>query len=312
MGTVYHITAQCPSGALESAGIDARLEWVNRIMSTYERDSTLSRFNRHKSAAWFAVEPELAEVMQAALYLSEVSAGAFDVTVGPLINLWGFGPGEGKGKMQRSGELPSQRAIEKALSLVGYERLSVSEKLAQVKKTLPDHGSIYVDLSAIAKGFGVDDLAEYLSSKQCTNYLVDIGGEVRTLGQNPRSRVWRVGVEVPDVKSFDAINRIVELSGVAVATSGDYRNFIEWNGKSYSHIIDPRTGRPVNHSLASVTVIHSSTMMADGFATLLTVLGPEAGLEFAREHALAALFVWRVEEGFEQENTELFEQYLVD
>ena len=313
MGTAYHITVKCPSGVVSQLEIDEKLEWLNEVMSTYVSTSTLSRFNQSVSTDWFAVEPELGFVMRSALDFSELSGGAFDVTVGPLGNLWGFGAEHAAKFGDQSGsKIPTKLAVMKARALVGYEQISVASDGTAIRKDTRSADGIYVDLSAIAKGYGVDYLAEHLSGKNCQNYLVDIGGEVRAKGSRPRGGNWRIGVEVPEAQSFGAINRIIEVSGMAVATSGDYRNYIEWDGKIYSHIIDPRTGYPVTHSLASVTVVHESAMMADGFATMLTVLGPVDGFLFAQKNELAALFVWRTESGFEQKNTEVFERYLMN
>jgi len=303
MGTVYQITARCPTGRVHQAAIDEELEWVNNVMSTYIPGSTLSRFNDFEIDSWMPVEQELLLVIDAALGLSRDSGGAYDITVGPLVNLWGFGA-----RKTGTGKQPDNFEIRRALKQVGYSLIEVDRHAVAMRK----HRDVYLDLSSIAKGFGVDRVAGLLSHKECASYLVDIGGEVRTLGTNPRSRIWRIGVEVPESKSFGAINRIIELPGVAVATSGDYRNFIEWDGTTYSHIIDPRTGYPVSHSLASVTVIHQSTMQADALATLLTVLGPDAGWQYAQEFKLAVLFVWRTAAGFEQRHTASFDTYLVD
>ena len=168
---------------------------------------------------------------------------------------------------------------------------------------LQKRAQVYVDLSAIAKGYGVDRLAERLIESGCPAFLVEIGGEVRTLGLNERGVGWRVGVEVPDPTTFGAVQRVLQPGHRAVATSGDYRNFLEQAGVRFSHTIDPRTGKPVSHELASVTVVHDSAMWADGYATLLNVLGPQAGFEFALESRLAALFIQRTENGFEERYT---------
>jgi thiamine biosynthesis lipoprotein len=303
MGAVYHITAECPVGILQQADIDHELDWVNSVMSTYVQKSTLSRFNQLGTDTWMSVEPELLEVIEVALELSRKSDGAYDITVGPLVNLWGFGP-----QSDDSAEPPTESQITQVLGRIGHSSI----ELRQQPPALLKHKNLYLDLSSIAKGYGVDRVAELLSQSQCANYLVDIGGEVRTQGLSPKSRSWRIGIEVPEAESFGAINRIVQLPDVAVATSGDYRNFIEWNGTNYSHIIDPRTGYPVTHSLASVTVLHHSAMKADAIATLLTVLGPDEGWLYAQKTGLAVLFVWRTDNGFEQRHTQSFGPYLVD
>ncbi len=303
MGTVYHITAECPSGKLQQADIARELDWVNNVMSTYIHDSTLSRFNRSGIGSWMTVEAELLQVIEVALELSQSSGGAYDITVGPLVNLWGFGA-----QSNGAGNPPSKRQISQAMESVGYTSIKTRLQPPELLKQI----NLYLDLSSIAKGYGVDRVAELLSRYQCENYLVDIGGEVRTRGFSPKTRSWRIGIEVPEAESFGAINRIIELPDVAVATSGDYRNFLEWDGTSYSHIIDPRTGYPVTHNLASVTVLHPSAMKADALATLLTVLGPDEGWQYAQKYKLAVLFVWRTNSGFEQRHTQSFAPYLVD
>ena len=207
--------------------------------------------------------------------------------------------------------MPDTRAITEALANVGYRYLSL-RRSAQTGQSaeLRKEVSLYVDLSAIAKGHGVDRIAQRIEELGCLDYLVDIGGEVRVAGLNPKGNAWRVGVEVPSAGDFGGIQRILELREGAVATSGDYRNFIAVDGKRYSHTIDPRTGYPVTHDLASVSVVHPSAMWADGYATTLSVLGVEAGFEFAQRENLAALFVIRTASGFEERYTSAMESYV--
>lgn len=298
MGSYYQVTARCPDdvGPL----IRETLAAVNDEMSTYLPDSTLSRFNAAPVGGWFPVDATLAEVVATAGVLYRESGGAFDVTVGPLVNLWGFGPDRGSG-------IPSAEAVAQTLDRIGHDRLEVSHDPPRLRKT----ADLYVDLSAIAKGHGVDRVIGRLGDAGCDAMLVDVGGEVRGTGVNPSGRPWRVGVEVPDPAGEGRIQRIIRLDDAAVATSGDYRNFIESGGRRYSHTIDPRTGFPVEHGLASVSVVHSSAMWADGYATLLTVLGPEQGLAFARDNGLAALLIVRTDTGFEERYTESLEAVLV-
>jgi len=299
MGTYYQVSAVCPSdvGGL----ISAELEAVNAEMSTYLADSALSRFNRAALDQWIDVPAPLVEVVDAALELSRHSAGAFDVTVGPLVNLWGFGPDAASG-------VPDPAAIAATRAQVGFDALATRQTPAGLRKSR----ALYVDLSAIAKGHGVDRVALRLLAAGCSDLLVDVGGEVRAAGVNPDGRPWRIGVEVPDPTQAGGVQRVVALRDAALATSGDYRNYIESAGRRYSHTIDPRTGYPVDHALASVTVLHASAMWADGYATLLTVLGPDAGWTFALDEALAALFIVRGENGFEERYTPAFEAALRD
>jgi len=305
MGTQYRVQASCSAVSkqpdrLQKNEIDAQLEAINALMSTYQADSVLSRFNASPPGDWYEVPRALVVVVKAALSLSEQSEGAYDITVGPLVNLWGFGP-EG-----RPTAVPDTAALENARERVGYKYLHVRAQPPALRKDR----DLYVDLSSIAKGYGVDVLAEWLAQQSCGNFLVDIGGEVRTRGVNSREEPWRIGVEVPDPARFGMVQRIIDVSNLSVATSGDYRNFLEFGGKRYSHTIDPRTGRPVQHHLASVTVLHRSAMWADGYATLLEVLGGEQGYAFAVERHLAALLIERSPEGISERETPDFEPLL--
>ena len=306
MGTQYSVTAKCrlPSQHLERE-LAAVLLAVNAEMSTYDSESMLSRFNREAVGNWYAISDTLAEVVETAQNLSAASNGAFDVTVGPLVNLWGFGPAGERD------DLPDAQEIADALANVGYRHLRLRRSVAtEASAELQKDVSVYVDLSAIAKGHGVDRIAQRIEKLGCLDYLVDIGGEVRVTGVNPRGNAWRVGVEVPAAGNFGGVQRVLELSEGAVATSGDYRNFIAVNGKRYSHTIDPRTGYPVTHDLASVSVIHPSAMWADGYATTLSVLGVEAGIDFAHRQKLAALFIIRTASGFQERYTSQMERYV--
>ena len=304
MGTTYSVKlSSLPDGLTPGelqAEIDRALESVNNQMSTWRDDSEISRFNRSRETDWFAVSKETVRVVQTALEVSRETGGAFDVTVGPLVNLWSFGPEQAERK------LPSESAIEETRSRVGYRFLEVRESPPALKKV---RGDLYVDLSAIAKGFGVDRVAELLEAKQISSYMVEIGGEVRTKGHKPDGKPWRVGIEIP-TPFARGIQRAIELSGRALATSGDYRNFVVIDGKHYSHTIDPRTGRPVDHDLASVSIIAESGMLADAYATALLVMGPEAGYDWAKENNVAALLLVRDGDGFREKATPAFSEYL--
>lgn len=300
MGTYYAVTARCPDAEVPLAErLRAELEQVNAEMSTYLPTSTLSRFNATTSEDWFDVEPSLVRVVDAAAELSRASGGAFDVTVGPLVNAWGFGPEEGSGE-------PTATQLAAARARVGFERLVSRSAPPALRK----QAGTYVDLSAIAKGHGVDRLAAVLDGAGCSDYLVDIGGEVRGRGHNTRGQLWRIGVEVPDPSRHGAVQRILELDDMAVATSGDYRNYRENDGVRVSHTIDPRSGAPVAHGLASVTVLHPSTMWADGYATALNVLGPEEALALAERLELPVLLLVRAGTGFEERYTAQMQHHL--
>jgi thiamine biosynthesis lipoprotein len=228
--------------------------------------------------------------------VSRLSNGAFDVTVGPLVNLWGFGPDPVQLKP------PADAAIDAALERVGYDRLHVDCSRPAIRKDTPD---VYVDLSACAKGFAVDRATELLDARGIRHYLVEIGGELRMRGLNADGEAWSVAIETP-ADAGRTVGRIVTLTDKAMATSGDYRNFFEYRGERYSHTIDPRTGRPTTHNLAAVTVVGDSTVLADAMATALLVLGPRAGLELAVREGIPAYFQVRTEGGFSEASTPAF------
>jgi thiamine biosynthesis lipoprotein len=300
MGTTYSVQIVPPVDGLDpeslAAQIDATLEQVNARMSTYRPDSELSRFNASASTDWFPVSAELAEVVRVALGVSQASSGAFDVTVGPLVNLWGFGPGTDRETP------PTDTAIDEAKARVGWQQLAEHGEPPALRKQHPD---LYVDLSAIAKGYAVDRLAELLEAAGVQDYLVEVGGELRGRGRNGRGAPWQIAIERPDTDKRAAF-RIVALQDSGMATSGDYRNFFEVDGKRYSHTIDPATGRPVSHQLASVTVLDASTMLADAWATALLVLGPDRGMAAAKQLGLAVLFIEHEGDGLRVQSTEAF------
>lgn len=300
MGTQYTVKlAKLPDGISAeflSGEINDRLRLINQQMSTYIEDSEISRFNRAAADSWFDVSPETALVVQAAQSISESTGGAFDVTVGPLVDLWNFGPD------RREQTLPSDAEVDKARQRVGFAKLSVRKAPPALKK---DAEGLRVDLSAIAKGYAVDAVAEILDECGVTSYMVEIGGEIRVKGSRPGAGGWRIGIESP-VSGKRRIERVIELKDIAMATSGDYRNYFEVDGKRYSHTIDSATGRPVKHALASVTVLAKDCMTADALATALLVMGPERGLAWAEENRVAARFVTRTKEGFHEQTSKSF------
>ncbi|MCB1620651.1 MAG: FAD:protein FMN transferase [Thiothrix sp.] len=284
------------------SGIEQVLRVVNDRMSTWQPDSELSRFNRNRTTNWFPVSSELVDVVEAARGISEISAGIYDVTVGPLVNLWGFGAGQAGTQ-----PVPAEAEIEAARARVGFQHLETREQPPALRKQQPD---MYVDLSSIAKGYGVDQVGEYLEAQGSGRYMVEIGGEVRTLGLSPRGDAWRIAIEKP-VDLGRAVQQGLKLERGGLATSGDYRNFFTENSRRYSHTIDPVSGRPVIHRLASVSVLAQNTMLADGYATLLMAMGEVKGREFALEHGIDAFFIWRTEHGFDSFATDGFRQLLV-
>jgi thiamine biosynthesis lipoprotein len=297
MGTRYTIRVANPPVDLDLAAMEQAVEGtlatVNQQMSTYLPDSELSRFNRHAGDDWFAVSAETALVVAAGLDVSQATDGAFDVTVGPLVNLWGFGPSG------RTIAAPSTEAIAECRDRVGYDRLESRADPPALRKRRAD---LYVDLSAIAKGFAVDQIARLLERHAVRSYMVEIGGEVRTRGRKPDGSWWRIGIERPDA-DIRQIQCVVELDDRALATSGDYRNFFEQDGSRFSHEIDPRTGLAVDHALVSVSVLAADCMTADAWATALLVLGPEAALPTARREGLEALCIFRTPDGFVEQTT---------
>lgn len=260
--------------------ITAKLNEVNRQMSTYKKDSELSLFNRSKSIKPVKVSKALARVAQIAKGVHKKSGGAFDVTIGPVINAWGFGPKKRKNP-------PSKEELDVAKKSIGSDKLTVDLAKATLQKSIP---GLYVDLSAIAKGFAVDAVGKVIEKAGFKRYLVEIGGELRARGQNLRGHSWRVGVEKPD-GGRQQVQLVVPLKNASMATSGNYRNFVMVKGKRVSHIIDARTASPITHHVASVSVIHEDCTIADAWATTLFVLGHKAGLELAKKEKLAVLFL---------------------
>lgn len=305
MGTSYSVKIpRLPKGVERETlewDIAAILESVNARMSTYRPDSELSRFNAGAATSWVGVSPDTLAVVDEALRVSRLSGGAFDPTIGPLVDLWGFGPG---GSGPRA--VPSRARIEAVLPATGFRHVRTAASPPALRKNRPD---IRIDLSGIAKGFGVDKVAEHLERTGIDHYLVDIGGELRGRGYNARGKVWRVGIERPGTPG--TVQRAVRLGGQGLATSGDYRMFFERDGARYSHILDARRGRPVDHGLASVTVVAPTAMQADALSTALMVLGPEAGLELARREGVAAFFIAGKGDGFEETASPEFAGYLI-
>ncbi len=306
LGTFWTAKVTNPAPSIDAAAlrnaVTAALDRVDGQMSTYRQDSELSRFNASRSVDWFPVSADLVAVMAEAQRIATLSGGALDVTVGPLVNLWGFGP---RGRPDR---VPQPAELDAARQRVGYLALSVRLDPPALRKAHPD---VYVDLSAIAKGFAVDQSAAAIQSLGATDYLVEVGGELRLRGLSEGGRPWRIAIERP-VPGEREVEQVVQPGDSGLATSGDYRNYFEVDGKRYSHTIDPATGRPVHHALASVTVIHPSATSADGFATALMVLGPERGMALAEREQLAVLMVVRAGDGFEERSSSTFSPFLAE
>ena len=279
--------------------IEARLGTIDKQMSLYRPDSEISLFNAREDTEPLEVSDDLAAVFQLAHNVSAASGGAFDVTVKPLVDAWGFGPSH------QQDEPPTDPELASLHECIGYEKVHVDRAAHTLRKTLP---SIRCDLNAIAQGYTVDKLAEDINRLGHVNYMVEVGGEVKARGLNALNVPWRIGIEKPSA-GRGALQRIIALDDKALATSGDYRQYYERDGVRISHTIDPRTGRPVTHSLASASVIHESCALADAFATALMVLGPDEGYEFAIAEGLAALLVIHESaDQFREKTTPAFEE----
>ena len=290
MGTAFTVKVVVPPGLAVSqieveTTIRHAVDAVDSTMSTYRDDSELSLFNRHGTEP-FEVSDSMVEVVSEAQRIAEMSAGAFDITVGPLVDAWGFGP-------DPVGDPPDDDTITALLADNGFRMLEVDPTHRALRK---ERAAIRCDLSAIAKGYAVDRVALGLTALGLVDFMVEIGGEVKVVGMNAAGEVWRIGIERPETGA-GGLWSAVALVDAAMATSGDYRNYYERDGVRISHTIDPRTGRPVTHRLASVSVIHPSCMTADALATAISVLGPEEGRELVEREGLAALFLVRADNG---------------
>jgi len=301
MGTTFNITLVDPAEDFADKALQSRisesLEHVDNLASTWKPDSQLSRLNAERTTEWVAVSNELCVALESALEIGRLSEGAFDITVGPLVNLWGFGP---DGMVMSP---PTDEALASAMESVGYELLDTRCEQPAVRKA---HADLYIDLSGWAKGHAVDEVATLLDREGLMNYLVEIGGELRVRGHNAAGEKWAIAVEAPSTlqRKPHAVLRVTDTS---VATSGDYRNYFEHDGAHYSHTIDARTGRPVTHDLAAVTVVNESAAFADAMATALLVLGPDAGPRLATNQQIAGYFLVRNAAGIEELTTPEFD-----
>lgn len=291
MGTQWSVKLVADAAALPELerGIQARLDEVVAQMSTWEADSEISRYNRAEAGTVQALPDGFYAVLDAALKLAADSGGAYDPTIGPLVNLWGFGPDGARAAA------PSDADIAQAQSRVGWQRVGFDP----LARTATQSGGLYLDFSSIAKGYGVDRVAEWLGERGVAAFLVEVGGELYGRGRKPDGSAWRIAVERPagDARDDDGA-AVLALDGYAIATSGDYRRYFDHDGRRYSHTVDPRSGRPVTHALASVSVLHLQCMQADGLATVLALLGPQAGMAYANRRQLAAMFVLHDGDGF--------------
>ena len=308
MGTSYQVQIVDMPGDIEAEDLAVDISGLLRqldteIFSTYASNSELSRFNRHGINIPFVASSAMMEVLLMAQEISALSGGAFDVTVGPLVNLWGFGP-----DLAVFETVPAQSQIDGERARVGFQFLQISPSAQEIWKTR----DIYVDLSAIAKGYAVDQLAEYLDQAGIDNYFLEIGGELKIKGLKPGGESWVPAIEAP-VEAVSQVYQIFYSRGdhIAIAGSGDYRNYFEEEGLRYSHEIDPRNGRPVTHELAAAYVIDESTARADALATTYMILGPDAAEDLASRQEQAVYFIYKSDGGgFEDYVSAEFNRYL--
>ncbi|MDP2348993.1 MAG: FAD:protein FMN transferase [Gammaproteobacteria bacterium] len=307
MGTTYSVKiVELPTALPVEEFIQSIHVLLTRLdreqMSTYVPNSELSRLNTSPVNTELPLSREMAEVLRLAVEMSELTGGAFDVTVGPLVNRWGFGP-----EARSTTRIPTQDEIQALLARVGYRNLQLQDA------TLIKTADVYLDLSGIAKGYAVDQLAEYFDSLEIASYFIEVGGELRIKGYKPGNESWVPAIEKP-VDTVPQIHNIFYANGesIAVAGSGDYRNYFEEDGVHYSHEIDPVTGKPVTHNLAGVYVIDHSAARADALATAFMVMGADKGFELAQRMNLAAYFITKRagSDGFDDRYTDRFTHYL--
>jgi thiamine biosynthesis lipoprotein len=310
MGSTWAVTVILsgsigPSLETLREGIQARLDNVDRQMSTWKPESDLSRFNRAAAGSWHSLPVEFFTVLSYALVLARDSSGAYDPTVGPLIDLWGFGAG------RQLGDMPSSVAISTARARQGWQLVQIDPAARRAYQP----GGIQLDLSSVAKGFSVDEVARYLDAAGIRAYLIEVGGELFARGCKVDRSPWRVGIERPGAavgapRYAGDIEKVISLRDQAIATSGDYRHFFERGGMRYSHHIDPRSGCPAAHAVASVSIVADECMRADSLGTTMTVLGPEQGMAYALAHDLAVFFILYSEQGFEERMSPAFDKAL--
>ncbi len=301
MGTRYHITVVTDAGRFPDGVERSVAELLDRLdhsMSTYKPDSELNRLNRLAVGTTFTASADLWQVLQAAQHIHALTQGAFEPTVGPLVDLWGFGPQE------TGDEVPSVAAIEALVGKIGLGHLRLLSDNKLIKEA-----DIALDLSAIAKGYAAQQVAHLLSSYGISNYLVEVGGELQLAGHNRKGLPWRIAIEVPSLLQ-GGVEQVIALTNFGVATSGDYRNYFERDGVRYSHTIDPHTGRPITHNLASVTVLADGAATADALATAFMVMGAEKTLELAAQRDIPVYLLVKTADGFQASHSTAFVPYL--
>jgi len=296
---VYPADGTDKTSAEVKAALEAAFEVVDTSMNSYDPDSTLSRFNRLDVGEPLELDWDFAYVLSEAFKVSHLTEGAYDVSVGPLLDLWGFGP-------EGPRAFPSGESIMAVRAAVGSAQFDWDPRTRTLIKKHPD---AYLELSSIAKGYGVDLGADALDELGLNSYMLDIGGEIRLRGQSPRGDLWRIAVERPNGVGRQ-MQVALALTDTGLATSGDYRNFFEREGKRYSHLLDPRTGYPIAHDLVSVTVVHPSTALADAWATALIILGADDALAIAERQRLAVYLVRQIGDNYEASWSSAFAPFM--
>ncbi|MET0773996.1 MAG: FAD:protein FMN transferase [Pseudomonas mandelii] len=299
MGSRYSIQYVKHSSTLGPKAVQAEVEnilaEVDRQFSTYRSDSDIERFNDLPANRCQKMPAPILKLIRVAQLLSEQSEGAYDLTVEPLLNLWGFGP------QAREEKVPTAQALAEVRQRVGYQHLRID------RDQLCKDAAVEVDFNSIAAGYAVDTIAEKLEAMGIRNYLAEVTGELKAAGKKLDGSSWRIALEEPR-DDRQVAERVIAVDGYGLSTSGDYRNYFEQDGRRYSHTFDARTGAPVSHTLASVTVINPSALMADGLSTLLLILGPERGWDYAEKHDIGAFFVIRADTGFVTRTNQAFER----
>lgn len=307
MGTYWRVSLAGVSQSQEHSlreKIQDQLDADDRLMSTWKTDSALSRFNQFRGTEPYPVSEAMSDIITMALRIGEKTDNAMDITVGPLVNLWGFGPHKAPEKT------PNETQIAAAKALTGLNHLQVINASGQqwLQKDLPD---LYVDLSTIGEGYAADHLARLMEQNGVSRYLVSVGGTVVARGTNPEGNPWRVAIQKPTDRE-NVIQALVDINGHAISTSGSYLNYYELDGKRISHIINPQTGRPIDHNLVSVSVIATTAMEADGWDTGLMVLGAEKAKQVAEKEGLAVYLIMKEENGFSTWMSPQFKTFLLD
>jgi thiamine biosynthesis lipoprotein len=299
MGSTYSIqyvrTSSTPGPKELQRQVESLLGEVDRQMSTYRSDSAIARFNRLPANSCQPMPAPILLLVRTGEQLSQASDGAFDLTVEPLLNLWGFGP------QARELKVPDAMTLAHVRQRVGHQHLHINDE------QLCKDAAVEVDFNSIAAGYAVDRIAELLTRQGVHDFLVEATGELKAAGHKPDGAPWRIALEEPR-DDQQVAEKIINVNGFGVSTSGDYRNYFQQDGRRYSHTLDARTGAPISHQLASVTVLHPSALMADGWSTLLLILGPEQGWDYAEQHGIAAFFVRREGDGFVTRTNQAFEQ----